>query len=559
MNKDVIYIDTEDDITAIIGKIKDSKEKVVALVPPKRIGVLQSAVNLRLLARTADNSKKHLVIVTNNKALIALSASALIPVAKNLQSKPEIAEVAALIVDDGEDIIDGSLLPVGDLAKTVDAPDNKDSSIAKDIEKLDIDNESAEPFELAPNKFKKMKSSKNNVKVVKVPNFSRFRKKLFIGIALGLVLIAFLLWAILVAPAAKVVVTAKTTSSPISMSVKLGGSESTDVSKNIVQTISKQIEKDVSVDFEATGQKDIGAKASGSITVRNCDYSGGFTLPVGTEFSTDSGQVFVNTAATSVPGFSGSSSACVLSGNASGKATVQVQALSSGGQYNNSGLEYMISSIPSGSKVDAQGAAMAGGTTKIATVVTAADVQKASQALVDLSTDIVKKQLIEQFINGEAVIDDSFTADRVTPVSAPAIGEEVTGKAKLTSQTTYSVIAIAKSELQVYLKNALNKQIDNSDTQRIYNDGIDKVMLSGYLKTDQLSTINIATTGQIGPNIDEAAIKEYVKGKRYGDAQTIVSNINGVNSVDINFSYFWVRTIPNDVSKIDIEFKLQDA
>ena len=47
MNKDIIYIDVEDDITAIIGKIKASKEKIVALVPPKRIGVLQSAVNLR--------------------------------------------------------------------------------------------------------------------------------------------------------------------------------------------------------------------------------------------------------------------------------------------------------------------------------------------------------------------------------------------------------------------------------------------------------------------------------------------------------------------------------
>ena len=53
MNKDVIYIDTDDDITAIIGKIKNSKDKIIALVPPKRIGVLQSTVNLRLLSKMA--------------------------------------------------------------------------------------------------------------------------------------------------------------------------------------------------------------------------------------------------------------------------------------------------------------------------------------------------------------------------------------------------------------------------------------------------------------------------------------------------------------------------
>src|ERR1044072_9196542 len=118
MNKDVIYIDVEDDITAIIGKVKDAKEKIVALVPPKRIGVLQSAVNLRLLTRAAEQNSKRLVLITSNSALVALAAAARVPVAKTLQSKPELAEISALDVDDGEDVIDGSQLPVGDLMKT---------------------------------------------------------------------------------------------------------------------------------------------------------------------------------------------------------------------------------------------------------------------------------------------------------------------------------------------------------------------------------------------------------------------------------------------------------
>lgn len=116
MNKDVIYIDVDDDITAIIGKLKASKEKVVALVPPKHVGVLQSAVNLRLLARAAKQSGKHLALVTNNSALAGLAASASIPVAKTLQSQPELAEIPALKVDDEDDIIDGASLPVGEHA-----------------------------------------------------------------------------------------------------------------------------------------------------------------------------------------------------------------------------------------------------------------------------------------------------------------------------------------------------------------------------------------------------------------------------------------------------------
>ena len=97
--KDVVYIDVEDDITAIIGKLKSGSREIVALVPPKRIGVLQSAVNLRLLARAAKQSKKQLVIITGNSSLSSLAAAAQIPVAATLQSKPELAEIAALDIE----------------------------------------------------------------------------------------------------------------------------------------------------------------------------------------------------------------------------------------------------------------------------------------------------------------------------------------------------------------------------------------------------------------------------------------------------------------------------
>jgi hypothetical protein len=548
MNKDVIYIDVEDDITAIIGKIKASSERIVALVPPKRIGTLQSAVNLRLLARMADGSNKRLVIITNNKALIALSAMAKIPIARNLQSKPEIAEIAALEIDDGEDVIDGSQLPIGELARTADS--NQGDDVAEVIDTIDIENESRPPLKTAS------KSS------IKVPDFSRFRKKLFIGVALGVLLIAFLVWAIQLAPAATVIIAAKTSPAPVSLSVKLGGTAATDISKDIIQSVSKQIKKDVSVDFTATGQKDVGAKASGSVTISNCDYQNGFTLPAGTQFTTDSGKVFVSIAAVSVPAYTAhSSSLCKLDSSSSGEATVQVQASASGEAYNNSGVSYTIDPdlILIGSKVDAVGTAMTGGTTKVVTVVTADDIQKASQTLADLSSDSVKQQLIKQFANGESVIADSFNVDHAAAVSVPAIDAEATGgKAKLTSSTTFSMTAVAKSEIETYLKDAVNKQISGNN-QRIYNDGINNSKLSGYFSNDQGATININATGQIGPNINDASIKQQVKGKQFGDAQALLNGIKGVDNVDIKFSYFWVNTVPTDVNKIDVQFVIQNA
>ena len=102
MQKDVLYIDVEDDITAIIGKVKAAKQKVVALVPPKRVGAIQSAVNLKLVQRAATHEGKQLVMISKNAALVALASNAGIPVAKNLQSKPEMPEIPVPEIDEGE-------------------------------------------------------------------------------------------------------------------------------------------------------------------------------------------------------------------------------------------------------------------------------------------------------------------------------------------------------------------------------------------------------------------------------------------------------------------------
>ena len=51
MNKEVIYLEPEDDITDILTKLQRAKQKLVALVPPKKATMLRSAVNMKLVAR----------------------------------------------------------------------------------------------------------------------------------------------------------------------------------------------------------------------------------------------------------------------------------------------------------------------------------------------------------------------------------------------------------------------------------------------------------------------------------------------------------------------------
>ena len=90
MNKDVIYIEPEDDITDIITKIEKSKEKIVALVPPKKAGVFRSVVNIKLIHKAGKTAEKTIVLVTTDPSIMKLAASSKLPVTSDLQTPPVI-------------------------------------------------------------------------------------------------------------------------------------------------------------------------------------------------------------------------------------------------------------------------------------------------------------------------------------------------------------------------------------------------------------------------------------------------------------------------------------
>ena len=554
MNKDVIYIDVDDDVTAIIGKIKKAKEKIVALVPPKRAGSLQSAVNLRLIDRMARAEKKTLVLITNNQALVALAASAKIPVAKNLQTKPEVAEVAALVVDDGDDIIDGSQLPIGDHAKSVKVKDGTALAATSlrnddiDATSLDIDGETVLGPVAASTVAKSAmaKSAKKNKKA-KIPNFDTFRKKLILGIVGGVVLVALLVWMFVFAPAATVIITASTTPAPVSSSITLGGTSATDFSKGIVSSIAQQTQKEEVVEFEATGQKDLGEPATGTIKFSTSDAAtaiNGATIPAGTKLTTSSGLTFLT------------NSAVVIGLSNYTNAQVGVTSSESGTKYN--GASGQLTGSPGKISAAFVGTA-AGGTTKVVKVVSADDIERAQGQLLGIATDAQKAELKKLFVNGEIVIDTSFTVTRGAIVSTPAVGAEAANdKARLTAPTTYALQGVSKTELDTYLRNNLESNLDDKKAQKVYNTGVDAATISSFRKDGEVMLASVNAKGSVGPIIDEDAIKGQVKGKRYGEVQQTLEIMNGIKSVDVKFSYFWVRTVPNNNDKITIQFKVQD-
>lgn len=530
MKKDVIYVDIEDDITSVISKVKGAGAPIVALVPPKRIGVLQSTVNLKLLQKTARTADKRLVLITSDGALTNLAAGMAIPVAKNLQSKPEVPVAATPAVEE-DDVINGNELPVGDLAATAPG-EKKDDSIIDTIPDFDAP-VAATAAARAP---KKASGSK-------VPNFDSFRKKIFLAAGAGILLVVFLVWAIVFAPKATVAITAKTNVVNIDKVLQLKPGAALDVSQNVAPAIVKQVKKTASTDFQATGKKEVGETAKGIVKFSTQDIDDlGTTIPAGTKLVSSSGLVFSTTESVTITisNYKGANSGIVASGP--------------GSKFN--GASGSVNGAPNGISAVINDPT-AGGTDRTVNVVAQSDVDRAKEQLKAQDATEVKNELKKQFRGDAVVIQESFLVTPGDPVSTPAVGQEAIG-ARLTTETTYTMVGVSRADLKKIYDAYTKSQIDKSDNQKIYESGDKTTSFSQFAAVEGGAyTVKVRAAAQVGPEIDDGTLAKTLVGKRAGEIQQQLEDIQGVEDVETKFSPFWVTTAPK-AEKITIKFLIKN-
>ena len=566
MNKDVIYIEPEDDITDIITKIDNTKEKIVALVPPKKASVLRSVVNIKLIAKTATSKNKVLVLVTADPAIVKLAAATRILVAKNLQTAPSIPDLnesmnetttEELVEEKDEDdkknndSVDGTSKKKND-----EEEDNNEEDGDGDEEESDNDN--VKKVE----KDKKKKKSKEDLPRSKNPvvNLFRFHKKLVIFGGIGVVALSILLvWALVIAPAATVTVKIQTKTDPLSQNVSFTEKlpeENASEGKFYLKT--ESLEEKNEITFEATGQKNIGEKAKGEVIVyAYFREKGNIAINAGSTFTISGLSYVSDTDATlswngkdsKVCGNNGEASAvtsgCLISGR------VTVTAASPGAEYN-------ISASSTGWSTTANAgvysdSAMTGGTDELITVVQQADVDTALSKIKTSGEEAKKTALLATISDDNMVVDSTFKIVAGEPSVIPKVGEEVkTGeKAKLTVINTASIQVIDKTKIEEFI----TEKAKLSQNYKIYT--INEPFLENFMQVDGQYVGKLKASYVSGPKITENEIVDSIRGKGLGVVQHDLKDIEGVISVKIDVSYPWVMSIPDDPNKITVVFDVE--
>ena len=536
MNKDVIYVEPEDDITDIITKIENSTEKITVLVPPKKASVFRSVVNIKLIAKAAQAAEKTVVLVTVDPSIIKLAAASHIPVTKDLKTPPTIPTL-----DDEPDDTTTEIIEEEEIVEVA-----TDEPVEKPAENSDED--------ATEDEVKKTKKTKKSSK-----NFKEWIKNHKIQVIIGAVvlvgLIAFLIWAFVFAPAATINVEVQTELKSFSENVSFTTNPSQENAKEgIFYLEQKTTENAQEVKFDATGKKNEGEKAAGNITVSALLAQGGSITISGNNTFTSNGLNFTPTSdvTLSYPKKSDLNlDLCDEQMNCTVSGTVSVTAAAPGTQYNvgnttnwtnNAGVSVVSSEI-------------GGGTDKEVTIVEQIDVENAKNQLKNDGEDQIKQKLYDTVDkNSMMIIESSFNMETSNATATPGVGEEVGSGVTpvLKAVTTASVYIVDKAKIEDFIR----EKAKIGDDQRVYE--INNFYIENFSGSNGKFSGRLKTNYNVGPKMSESEIVDMVKGKGLGDIQHDLKNINGVVSVNIETSFPWVSVAPSDSNKITVNLNVKE-
>ncbi len=544
VTKDTIYIDIDDEITAIVDKLQASGSNIVALVLPKRATVMHSIINMKLLKRAADEAGKKVVLITSEVGLLPLAGATGMYVAKNLQSKPEIPEAPDGPSNDEDE-------EITDMAN--ENPDDKDlgklagAAAVGAVASGAVRKSSAAS---TPSQKPSTKPAKTKEKQPKIPNFNKFRKKTFIAIGVILLLIVGWYFAVFVLPKATITIQTDTENIASNFEFTASTTSSTvDIEEKTVPAEVETVTKSDSQTAPTTGTKDVGTKAKGTVTIRNCSDTA-VTIKSGTGVSSNSKTFITQSGLVLGSGNFDSDGNCKTSGSHVG--AIGVVAQNNGDEYNlASGSSYSVAGF--GSSVSGVGTAMTGGTSKTIKVVTESDVSSAKEKL-DTKDDSIKGELKKALEDkGYYAIEGTYEIQDEKTVVSPNVGQEAS-EVKVSYSATYKMVGVKKDDLRKIVEDSIKDQVD-IERQSIQNDGIDSAnyeIISGQDSDDIV--ISYDSQVEVGPDIDQDQLKQDIAGQKKGDTEILVMEYPGVQSVTVEYSPFWVNKTPKNTSKINIEF-----
>jgi hypothetical protein len=573
-----IYLEPDEEITSVIEKIGAEGDGSIALVVPKNSSLFQSLVNLKLLAKEAKNLQKEVVIISGNKIGMRLAKQVGVPTYASLGAianspqqpvKSIVAEEPATV----DTTIDGvpvrqynpnrpvttETTPVAEDVEDELEPPSEQEAIEVEDKVITVTTPSSDEStdEKQPDAEEQPKEADDSslppiVTRVGAPRASepfKFPWKAAL-IALGLLLILTIVTFFLLP---KATVTVVLPAEPVSDTLLLA--VQTETGEGAVKGSVVTSEQSSSTTITATGKKDIGSKATGTISITNKyrDGSGAGkdqTFAAGTkatDVSTKKVFTLNNSVTVSRVTFNPNNGQPIYDTK-----TVKVTAVEPGESYNIPKSSFTLAGALDNTVIEST-EAFSGGLTKQITVLSQQDLDTAvAAAKAELETK-ARADLAEK-AKGLLILPDAVWQTVKEQTTDKKVDEEAQS-VNLTLKIEFASLAFEKKLVDDQFKTKLSSTL--TETQElVFEDGKEPTITTKSITDDKTKlTIEVAGSGYKVEKIDKATIARSVKNKSVDSAKNSIVETYKADSVEISISpNWWIARLPLLEGAIRVEY-----
>jgi len=577
MDGKFVYLESDEEITGVIDKISKVDSDQAVLVIPRGANIAQSIVNLKLIKKRAADLDKEVSLVTTDKISRNLASQVGISVYSKVEevgrrirptiqappppdNRPETiksnvpAPEAKRPVEELPDVpgvkihryydersVEKSEMKKNEPAEPIKPEEIEHLPAVDDQEKIGEADESdknekdqAEDNIEKPQVEEISSSSREPKKQTAGRRFRPLRKRwaLLAFIVFGALIILALGYLILPRAKVEIVFQAENYQNTADLTIERSLSEA-DKENLKLPAHENFVEKEITDKYPATGKKNIGNKAVGTVTLYNSWSDEAQPLSAGSAI-TASDKKFLTKSAVTIPG----ASIALKNGQVvttPGTITVEVEASESGESYNIAPTTLMIAGLSTAKqeKIYAKNsAAFSGGDTKEVAVVLEDDIKKAKETTGKKLSESAKEEVLKKLPEADLYIEGSLSENLTKLDCSENAGSQVaeftiSGKIKTiilsTDKNDFYALAIEKFESGL-----------NENRVLVQRDKIEyhyQILASDFV--NGRIEYRVEARGKISSSINSEVLKEELRGKSFDQAKSIIEKLDLVLEANV--------------------------
>lgn len=558
MAEQLIYLEPGDDIASAVDRLQKARHTEIVLVVPRRALLLQSLVNLKVLAHQAEKIGRQLVLVTQDELGRNLAEQAGLQVLDQIRSdappKPKPVAPAHPVMseaDTDEPEVEGFKGTVNDYQSEPDEEDDEDELEGEDLEsESDFDEEPEEELDYTTptNTAKPFWMKRAGIKRAagrrsagfKLPRLvmPKWKFETHHKIAAGFILLGLIVLGsvgFFVLPKAYVALEVQSEVFQKQFTLNLVDERDLQTAgSNVLPGRFIEVSRETVSTFNATGEENKGNKAEGQITILNYTKSIQGLL-ANTRFEAAGGLVFRLKNEVLVPPSRGSSP---------GTVTVGAIADAGGTKYNigtpnrltipglgPAGVDVVYGEVKSN---------FAGGTDDIVKVVSEDDITKAKEEAAKNIFSAAETELAKQLKKREKLDTSLIQNDIIDAVpTATAGAKRDTFDIRVRSRS-WTILVSDQALAQAIANAAAFELPEDKQITRKTVEGAAKQPIESNFLNHRVSLL-VKLDGRMGPKLNTEEIVSKLANQPVAEAEQYLSSLNGVANSSIEM---WPSILP---------------